>query len=962
MFTIEKLAARIPEISAAAVRARFPIADVVTCVAPGPVAQSAMAPPPPPADPAWRRLAPGERWSGAPGADLNAPREEIGWGIPSNGGGSHWLRASFSIPAGWRGQSVHLTLSWEGRDQSSLEAIVYLDGSALSGLDAFHRTVLLPASAHTGTHELLIRCYTPYPRAFGGLSLLLRDETIFRLGQTMRAMLEAVPTYRESDIARHALLERLNHAYNTLDLRAGWASPQFADSAKTALAVLERVEEELSSDTSTPTIIATGHAHLDVAWLWPLWRTRQKVAHTVANALHLMDRYPNYHFSMSQPQVYAYLKEDDPALYARMQARIAEGRFEPVGMMWLEADCNVTGGESLVRQLTQGARFFAEEFGRTSAIVWLPDVFGYSAALPQLMRGAGIACFMTTKISWNQFNRMPNDTFRWRGIDGSEVLTHFITASSQPPKHLSEAQFYTYNGNMSGGDGCSATCKLEECGNSVVDPGEACDDGKDGDNDDGCTDACKLPACGDSFVQPSLGEQCDLGGNNSNSGACTLMCKNAACGDGLIQQNVEQCDDGPNNGPGKACLGSCKLNVCGDGDKGPGEACDDGNQDNTDSCTNVCKLATCGDGFKQPGEQCDLGVNNSNTGMCTLLCKSPLCGDTFVQPSNMEECDDGNMSNTDMCVQGCKNAKCGDSFVQQGVEQCDDGNQVQTDACTNACKNAACGDGFVQPSNNEQCDDGNLVNTDACVGACKNASCGDGFVQAGVEQCDDGNVINTDACVAGCKTSKCGDGFVQAGVEECDDGNLNNNDGCSATCKAEVCLTFTNTAAEDVVNNDWFDACVAAPGNTVTVRLYDVNNNVVYQQSGQKVGAWTQNQITSTATPDVQYYSPNHNRLVTLGNGDKLFISGKASYQLGCGGSFGDGYGIVIYPSNPDYIYNPKMIVMPYRQYVAPFNNFIRGFSGWTTSHEITWNNGSTMNSCSSVVSFLGKFTVSITP
>lgn len=452
MFTIEKLAARIPEISAAAVRARFPIADVVTCVAPGPVAQSAMAPPPPPADPAWRRLAPGERWGGAPGADLNAPREEIGWGIPANGGGSHWLRASFSIPAEWRGQSVHLTLSWEGRDQSSLEAIVYLDDSALSGLDAFHRTVLLPASAHTGTHELLIRCYTPYPHAFGGLSLLLRDETIFRLGQTMRAMLEAVPTYRESDIARHALLERLNHAYNTLDLRAGWASPQFAESAKTALAVLERVEEELSSDTSTPTIIATGHAHLDVAWLWPLWRTRQKVAHTVANALHLMDRYPNYHFSMSQPQVYAYLKEDDPALYARMQARIAEGRFEPVGMMWLEADCNVTGGESLVRQLTQGARFFAEEFGRTSAIVWLPDVFGYSAALPQLMRGAGIACFMTTKISWNQFNRMPNDTFRWRGIDGSEVLTHFITASSQPPKHLSEAQFYTYNGNMSGGE------------------------------------------------------------------------------------------------------------------------------------------------------------------------------------------------------------------------------------------------------------------------------------------------------------------------------------------------------------------------------------------------------------------------------------------------------------------------------------------------------------------------------
>lgn len=464
MFTIEKLSARIPEIIAAAVRDRSPIDGVATAVAPGPVAQSAMAPPPAADDPAWHPLAVRELWGGPPGGDLHAAHEEIGWGIPVSGGGTHWLRATFSVPEAWRGQSVHLALSWEGRDQASLEAIVYLDGAVLSGLDTFHRTILLSPATHEGAHELLIRCYTPYAQPFGGLSLVLRDETIFRLGQAMRAMLEAAPTFRDSDIAGHDLLTRLNRAYNTLDLRAGWGSPQFAASAQAAWDELQ-VDTFASSQvhgtasqpsnlqpSNMPTVIATGHAHLDVAWLWPLWRTRQKVAHTVANALHLMERYPDYHFSMSQPQVYAYLKEDDPALYARMKERIAEGRFEPVGMMWLEPDCNVTGGESLVRQLVQGARFFTEEFGRTSEIVWLPDVFGYSAALPQIMRGVGIACFMTTKISWNQFNRMPNDTFRWRGIDGSEVLTHFITASADPVRHPADAQFYTYVGRMSGGE------------------------------------------------------------------------------------------------------------------------------------------------------------------------------------------------------------------------------------------------------------------------------------------------------------------------------------------------------------------------------------------------------------------------------------------------------------------------------------------------------------------------------
>ncbi|MGH2481395.1 MAG: alpha-mannosidase, partial [Ktedonobacteraceae bacterium] len=166
------------------------------------------------------------------------------------------------------------------------------------------------------------------------------------------------------------------------------------------------------------------------------------------NVLALMERFPDYHYSQSQPQLLQWLKEDRPEVYARVKERASEGRFEPVGAMWVEADCNLTSGESLVRQIMHGTRFTREEFGLVPRIIWLPDVFGYSAALPQIMRSCNIPCFMTTKISWNQFNRLPVDTFRWRGIDGSEVLTHFITAPSENAKSTS----YTYNGPLQPGD------------------------------------------------------------------------------------------------------------------------------------------------------------------------------------------------------------------------------------------------------------------------------------------------------------------------------------------------------------------------------------------------------------------------------------------------------------------------------------------------------------------------------
>jgi alpha-mannosidase len=174
---------------------------------------------------------------------------------------------------------------------------------------------------------------------------------------------------------------------------------------------------------------ATGHAHIDVAWLWTLGQTRRKAERTFHNVIRLMEQFPAYHFTQSQPQLYEFIEEDQPALFEAIQQKIAEGRWEPIGGMWVEADCNLSGAESLARQFLLGRMFFREHFGQEaeSPILWLPDVFGYAWALPQLIKQAGLKYFMTIKIGWSQYNRLPYDTFLWQGMDGTQILTHFST-------------------------------------------------------------------------------------------------------------------------------------------------------------------------------------------------------------------------------------------------------------------------------------------------------------------------------------------------------------------------------------------------------------------------------------------------------------------------------------------------------------------------------------------------------
>lgn len=188
----------------------------------------------------------------------------------------------------------------------------------------------------------------------------------------------------------------------------------------------DAIREDLEKEGAAPSLHlhAIGHAHIDLAWLWPIRETIRKGARTFSTALELLDRYPDYVFGASQPQLFAWMKEKYPGLYSKIAQRVADGRIEPQGAMWVEADTNLTGGESLVRQCLYGKAFFQKEFGRDMRMLWLPDVFGYTASLPQILRKCGVEYFCTIKLSWNEYNQFPYHTFNWIGIDGSSVLTH----------------------------------------------------------------------------------------------------------------------------------------------------------------------------------------------------------------------------------------------------------------------------------------------------------------------------------------------------------------------------------------------------------------------------------------------------------------------------------------------------------------------------------------------------------
>ncbi|MGO3090328.1 MAG: alpha-mannosidase [Galactobacter sp.] len=249
------------------------------------------------------------------------------------------------------------------------------------------------------------------------MDLTRPDPEVAELAADVDVALELASTLGETP-RKLQLLAALDDALSALDLLA---IPETAARARGLLAPALHVE----AAESTHRLAAIGHSHIDTAWLWPLRETRRKVARTVSSMTTLLKEHPEFRYGMSSAQQYAWLKQDQPALWERVKDAVAEGRFEPLGGMWVESDTVMPSGESMVRQFLHGQRFFEAEFGKWSRGVWLPDSFGYSPALPQLMLRAGFEWFFTQKISWNQVNRFPHHTFEWEGIDGSRILTHF---------------------------------------------------------------------------------------------------------------------------------------------------------------------------------------------------------------------------------------------------------------------------------------------------------------------------------------------------------------------------------------------------------------------------------------------------------------------------------------------------------------------------------------------------------
>lgn len=363
----------------------------------------------------------------------------------------YWFRTEIIIPEEFCDKEVfyHITTGLDGDwDLANPQLLAYLDGEIVQGIDIRHREIVITKNAVPGRiYQLALQAYCGIRGGRVNMNSYITtfDREVEALYYHIKVPLDVVEYLDKEDIRRIDILTFLENAVNLLDLRRSH-SKDFYDSLRRAYDYLNKEFYGKFCGREPVTALCVGHTHIDIAWLWTFKQTREKVARSFATVLSLMDEYPEYIFMSSQPQLYAYIKEDYPQIYAKMKSRIQENRWEAEGAMWLEADCNLISGESMVRQILFGKRFFKKEFGVESEILWLPDVFGYSAALPQILKKSGVKYFMTTKLGWNEYNGIPYDTFLWKGIDGSEVLTHMIT--TQDPKFNITPHATSYNGHI----------------------------------------------------------------------------------------------------------------------------------------------------------------------------------------------------------------------------------------------------------------------------------------------------------------------------------------------------------------------------------------------------------------------------------------------------------------------------------------------------------------------------------
>ena len=367
--------------------------------------------------------------------------------------GTTWIHATGQVPADAQHPEIVVDLGWAGRRPGmQAEALVHrADGSTVKALnpqnnwipcepgdeidlwiEAAANPVIGPAGGPTPEGDRATSRRDPI-YSISRADLVEVDPVAVELVADFDALLEQRMALPDEDARQWQIIYAMERAVDALDTSSPDATRATLQAARDELAeVLSRRAVEGGHRIS-----AVGHAHIDSAWLWPVRETKRKVARTCSNVLALMERHPDFVYTMSSAQQWEWLRTERPELFERVKQYVEEGRFVPTGGMWVESDTNMVGGEAMARQFVEGKLWFLAHLGVESEEVWLPDSFGYTAALPQIVRLAGMRWFLTQKISWNKVNKFPHHTFWWEGIDGSRVFTHF------PPAD-------TYNGTLSG--------------------------------------------------------------------------------------------------------------------------------------------------------------------------------------------------------------------------------------------------------------------------------------------------------------------------------------------------------------------------------------------------------------------------------------------------------------------------------------------------------------------------------
>src|SRR3954471_19745622 len=401
-------------------------------------------------------------------AGYSATRPGDAWGPAW---GTSWFHVTGSVPEEWAGRTVEAVLDLGfavDRPGFSAEGLVYRpDGSVIKGLNPTNIWVRIGEPAQGGDEVDLYVEAASNPLIQGpgtpmGDVQTAGDEPLYRLGrvvvavfaqevwelvQDVEVLTQLMHELRTDDPRRWNILRTLERALDALDLQDVPAT------AATARAVLAPALAAPAT-ASAHRVSAVGHAHIDSAWLWPLRETVRKVARTASNVTGLMDEHPDFVFAMSSAQQWAWMKDHRPEVYARMREKVRVRQFVPVGGMWVESDTNMPGGEALARQFVHGKRFFLDEYGIDTQEVWLPDSFGYTAALRQLVKLSGSKWFLTQKISWNKENKFPHHPFWWEGLDGTRVFPRF------PP-------IDTYNSDLSGRELAHAQRNFAENGSAT---------------------------------------------------------------------------------------------------------------------------------------------------------------------------------------------------------------------------------------------------------------------------------------------------------------------------------------------------------------------------------------------------------------------------------------------------------------------------------------------------------------